>query len=128
MTIIIFFSNNARPTEYADSNRLTPKKGDAYRGDGFTGKIVASGVQNIGGILQRFIEVTIQKEEPWVELGVIPEKNVWTRFVEKEKSELYKKLTLTEFVNGPQKNKLTEHALLTSGTSNVPSPNFHEEF
>lgn len=126
MIIIIHFFNNSRPSEYADNpGRIIFRKGDAYRSGGFCGKIVSHGVEKIGGILQKFIEVNIENDEPWIEAMPKKIENDWELWVRSQK---------TKIKAEPQKIQIFEKDLPPKQKQISPlepeneSPNFHDEY
>ncbi len=121
MIMSVHFSRNSRPSEYVDNpGRAIFKKGDTYRSGSIQGKIVLHGVENIGGILQKFIEVNIEVDEPWIE--VMPKQepkkieNAWDSWVRSEKH--LPPLSLEEMPSFKQ------HTYLEIQTE---TPNFHEK-
>lgn len=87
MILIVYFTDKNRPEEYINNSvgNITPRKGETFKTQNDYGIVVNAGFENRGGNLMKFIEVKMDKEQPWVELGGSKEKNGWTDFVEKEK-------------------------------------------
>lgn len=107
MVLIVYFTDKNRPEEYINipDRGIMLKKGETYKTQNDYGIVVKSGFENRGGQLMKFLEVKIEKEEPWVELKGTPEKNGWTDFVEKEKNEKGHYKNLAEFLKVPKKTK-----------------------
>lgn len=144
MILIVYFTDKNRPEEYITipGGNVLLKKGETFKTQNDFGVVVKSGFENRGGQLMKFIEVKIDKEEPWVELTGTPEKNGWTDFVEKEKKNKKVKHNRQHLIRQddlwfipPSKemeenvSRLQEKINSQPNYSNdkMPSPNFHIE-
>lgn len=94
MILIVYFTDKNRPEEYINNaiGNITPKKGDTFKTQNDYGVVTNAGFENRGGTLMKFIEVKIDKEEPWVELKGTPTKT-----------------DVPDFAEGNKKNKKVKH-------------------